>query len=122
MASTKNLTDIVIKSCYEVHNELGIGFSEKVYENSLLIALQENGLDAVAQLPLKVYFRNRIVGEYLADLVINESIILELKALKALAGEHQAQLINYLKATNINTGLLINFGKPGLEIKRQYNK
>ena len=122
MESTENLTDTIIKSCYEVHNELGIGFSEKVYENSLLIALQENSLNAVVQSPLKVYFRKQIVGEYFADLIVNESIILELKALNALTGEHQAQLINYLKATNINTGLLINFGKPGLEIKRQYNK
>ena len=117
---TVTLSEKVIKAAYEVHNELGTGFVEKVFENSMLIALRDLGLSAVAQAPLKVQFRNTIVGEYFADLLIENSFIVELKAVKRLEKEHSAQLINYLKATNIKNGLLINFAVPGLEIKRAY--
>ena len=114
------LSEKVIKAAHEVHNELGTGFAEKVFENSMLIALDELGVNAFAQAPIKVRFRGRIVGEYLADLLIENSIIVELKAVKHLEKEHMAQLINYLKATNTPNGLLINFATPGLEIKRAY--
>ena len=114
------VTDLIIKAAYEVHNELGVGFVEKVFENALTIALKNLGLDAQQQVPLKVYFRNQVVGEYYADIIVKECVILELKAVKALQPEHQAQLINYLSATKLETGLLINFGKKGLEIKRSF--
>ena len=114
-------TEKIIEACFEVHNELGTGFLEKIYENALLIALREKGLMATQQAPLKVLFRGQVVGEYFADLIIENSVLIELKALKGLASEHQAQTINYLKATGISTGLLINFGKPGLEIRRLHS-
>jgi len=117
---TVTLTEKVIKAAYEVHNELGTGFIEKVFENSMLIALKDLGISSVSQSPLKVFFRNNIVGEYFADLLVEDSLIVELKAVKRLEKEHTAQLINYLKATNKKTGLLINFAVPGLEIKRAY--
>lgn len=115
---TNILTNKILKSCYEVHNELGIGFSEKVYENSLVIALKDHGLKVESQFPLTVNFRDQIVGEFLADIVVEDSVIVELKAVRCLQPEHQARIINYLKATEMNTGLLVNFAVKGLEIKR----
>jgi len=115
------LSEKVIKAAYEVHNELGTGFIEKVFENSLLIALSDFNLSAASQVPLKVCFRGKTVGEYFADILVEDLFIVELKAVKRLEKEHTAQLINYLKATGIKNGLLINFAVPGLEIKRAYN-
>ena len=115
------LTKQVIECCYAVHNELGIGFVEKVYENALVLALRQAGISCEKQTPINVYFRGEVVGEFYADILVNDSLILELKAVSALAGEHQAQLINYLKASGNKLGLLINFGKPGLEIRRLKN-
>jgi len=115
------LTEKVIKAAYDVHNELGIGFLEKVFENSMVIALEEMGIKAHPQAPVDVYFRKQIVGQYFADLLIEDELIVELKAVKQLQGEHMAQLINYLNATNLKNGLLINFAKPGLEIRRAHN-
>ena len=115
---TSELTDRILKACYQVHNELGIGFSEKVYERALKIALVELGLKAECQVPIEVRFRGQVVGEFFADVLVENSVIVELKAVKSLLPEHQAQLINYLKATNLETGLLINFAIKGLEIKR----
>ena len=112
------LTEKIIKACYEVHTELSIGFVEKVYENALVIALRELGLRASPQHPIQVHFRNQVIGEYFADILVEEKIVLELKAVKTLRPEHQAQLINYLNASHLNVGLLINFAKKGLEIKR----
>ncbi|MCH6256272.1 GxxExxY protein [Puniceicoccaceae bacterium K14] len=114
------LTQTIIKACYQVHEELGTGFSEKVYENALIIALNDLGFESQQQHPINVYFRNQIVGEYFADIIVSNTIILELKTVSSLLPEHQAQLINYLTATNTQTGLLINFAKKGLEIKRLY--
>ena len=114
-------TGKIIEACFEVHNELGIGFLEKVYEGALVIALRDKGLAANQQVPLKVRFRNHVVGDYFADIIVADDVLVELKAVKALAPEHQAQTINYLKATGIPTGLLINFGKPGLEIRRLHS-
>ena len=95
--------------------EIGV---ESVYEKSLAIALQEKGLQVQCQHPIQVRFRNRVVGEYYADLLVEGKVIVELKAVKAIAPEHQAQIINYLKATGIEVGLLINFGSSKLEYKR----
>ena len=112
------ITEAIIGCAFEVINELGVGFLESVYEKSLAIALQEKGLQVQCQHPIQVRFRNRVVGEYYADLLVEGKVIVELKAVKAIAPEHQAQIINYLKATGIEVGLLINFGSSKLEYKR----
>jgi GxxExxY protein len=117
-----DLTAKILGACFEVINELGSGFLESVYEKALLIALQERGLKAVSQTPVSVRFRGQVVGEFFADILVEDSIILELKATKALAPEHLAQVINYLKATGLETGLLINFGNQKLEYRRLNNK
>lgn len=102
----------------QVHTELGYGFLEKVYENALMILLRENGLKAEQQSPIKVYFHGQIVGDYFADILVEDCIILELKAKENLAKAHQAQTINYLKATNLKLAILLNFGKSSLERER----
>ena len=107
----KDTTDIILKSFYKVYNNLGYGFLEKVYENALLYELRNQGLDCEKQKPIKVYYEQIQVGEYYADIIVNECIILELKAAESIAEEHEFQLINYLKATEIEIGLLLNFGK-----------
>lgn len=114
----KNITDIILKSYYKVYNNLGYGFLEKVYENALLYELRNHGLDCEKQKPIKVYYEQIQVGEYYADIIVNECIILELKAAESIAEEHEFQLINYLKATEIEIGLLLNFGKNP-EFKRK---
>ncbi len=112
------ITRAVIGCAFEVINELGAGFLESVYENALLMALRQKGLNAVGQSPAHVMFRGECVGEFYADILVEEKVIVELKAVKAIAPEHQAQIINYLNATGIEVGLLINFGNPKLEYKR----
>ena len=112
------ITEKIIGCAFEVINELGTGFLESVYEKALAIALQDKGFRVQCQHRLHVHFRQRIVGEFYADLVVEGKVILELKAAKAIAPEHQAQIINYLKATGIEVGLLIHFGNPKLETKR----
>ena len=114
----KDTTDIILKSFYKVYNNLGYGFLEKVYENALLYELRNQGLDCDKQKPIKVYYEQIQVGEYYADIIVNECIILELKAAESIAEEHEFQLINYLKATEIEIGLLLNFGKNP-EFKRK---
>ena len=114
----KDTTDIILKSFYKVYNNLGYGFLEKVYENALLYELGNQGLDCEKQKPIKVYYEQIQVGEYYADIIVNECIILELKAAESIAEEHEFQLINYLKATEIEIGLLLNFGKNP-EFKRK---
>jgi len=116
----EELSGKILEACFEVINELGSGFLESVYEKSLLIALKQNGINAKAQVPLSVKFRGENVGDFYADIIVEDKIIIEIKAIKSLAPEHQAQLINYLKATGIKVGLLINFGRPKLEYKRLY--
>ena len=118
---TNKLTELIIKAAYQVHQELGTGYSEKVYENAMMIALDDFELKAEQQSPLKVHFRGKVVGEYWTDIIVLDTVIIELKAVKSLSPEHQAQLINYLTATRTKTGLLINFGRKGLEIKRAYS-
>ena len=114
----KNITDIILKSYYKVYNNLGYGFLEKVYENTLLYELRNHGLNCEKQKPIKVYYEQIQVGEYYADIIVNECIILERKAAESIAEEHEFQLINYLKATEIEIGLLLNFGKNP-EFKRK---
>jgi GxxExxY protein len=112
------ITDAIIGCAFEVINELGVGFLESVYEKALAIALQEKGLMIRCQHPIQVHFRKRIVGDFYADVFVEDKVIVELKAVKAILPEHQAQVINYLKATGVEVGILINFGSPKLEYKR----
>ena len=112
------LTRSIIGCAFEVINELGSGFLESVYEKAMMIALSDAGLSVQSQKPVKVLFRGKPVGDFYADLVVEEKVMVELKSVKALILEHEAQTINYLNATGIQVGLLINFGKPALEFKR----
>lgn len=114
----KDLTDKVIQAFYKVYNSLGYGFLEKVYENAMMVELREVGIKAVSQHPIKVLYGDEVIGEYFADLLIEDSVIVEIKAAKGLAAENEAQLLNYLKATNKEVGLLLNFG-PKPEVKRK---
>jgi GxxExxY protein len=111
------MTDKILQGFYEVYNELGDGFLESVYENSLLIVLAANGLKVDNQRPIPVYFRGNLVGEFKADIIVNDKVLVELKAVRAIIPEHEAQVIHYLKATGIEVGLLLNFGRKP-EIKR----
>jgi GxxExxY protein len=115
------LTEVILGCCFDVMNELGSGFLESVYKNALFIAIREKGLKIEAEKRFEVTFRGNKVGLYVADLMIEERVIVELKCCEYLLGEHQAQLINYLKASSILVGLLINFGKRKVEYKRLYH-
>jgi GxxExxY protein len=114
----EEITKAIIGCAFEVINELGAGFLESVYEKALLLALRQKGLSAISQHPVKVLFRGECVGDFYVDVFVEEKVIVELKAAKAIAPEHQAQIINYLNATGIEVGLLINFGSSKLEYKR----
>jgi len=114
----KDLTSAVIQAFYKVYNILGYGFLEKVYENALKIELLNSGFYIEKQKPINVYYESNLVGEYFADLIVNKKVIIELKGSDSLIEEHECQLINYLKATDIEVGLLLNFGKKP-EIRRK---
>ncbi len=105
------VTEIVIGAFFEVYNKLGYGFLEKVYENAMMMELMKRGLSAKSQQPISVFYDEKEVGNYFADIVVDDKVILELKAAEGLREEHEAQLINYLRATDIEVGLLMNFGK-----------
>jgi len=111
-------TDTILKGFYTVYNTLGYGFLEKVYSNALALELRKLGLTVVQESRIAVHYAGLVVGEYFADLVVNDAVIVELKAAKTLAAEHEAQLLNYLKATPYEVGLLLNFG-PKPQIKRK---
>ena len=109
----------VVRGCvYEVYRQLGCGYLEKVYERALLRELSLQGLNAERQVPFKISYKNEIIGEYYADIVVEKSVILELKAQQSMPRESEAQLLNYLKATGLKVGLLINFGEKSLKFKR----
>lgn len=112
------MTGKILEASFEVSRELGAGFLESVYEKALLVALKQKGLNAVCQVPLRVKFRGVIVGEFYADILVEEKVLVELKAVSRTLPEHKAQVINYLKATGIEVGLLINFGNAKLEYNR----
>ena len=114
----QELTERIIKIFYRVYNGLGYGFLEKVYENALMIEFKREGIPASSQSPIKVFYEAEVVGEYYADILADNKVIIEIKAAKHLAEEHEAQLLNYLKATDIEVGLLLNFG-PKPEVKRR---
>ncbi|MCL6613018.1 MAG: GxxExxY protein [Firmicutes bacterium] len=113
------LTEAIIGCAFKVHNTLGPGFLEKVYENALAIELRNAGLLVEQQVPIKVYYDQYVVGEYFADLLVQGCIIVELKAIQSLTKEHEVQLVNYLVATKIEIGLLINFGSS-VQVKRKH--
>lgn len=117
----KDLTYKIIGLAMEVHNELGSGFLEKVYENAFMIQFKNNNISAIQQKQLKVCFKNEIVGEYIADIVVEEKIILEIKAVDSICDSHRGQILNYLKATKHKVGYLINFGNKKLEYERFIN-
>ncbi len=114
----QELTHEIIDAVYTVHNTLGFGFLEKVYQNALIIELSKRGIKAESEKPIKVLYAGHVVGDYVADVVVDDKVILELKAVKELNDIHEVQLVNYLKATGIEVGLLINFG-PSVQIKRK---
>ena len=113
-----DLTQRIIGCAFEVSNTLGSGFFEKVYEKALCVELEKAGLGFVCQKAVSVKYKDFLVGEYIADIIVEDEILLELKALSKLCREHEAQLINYLRATGLSVGLLLNFGRPRLGIKR----
>jgi GxxExxY protein len=116
------ITKEILSAFYKVYNELGFGFLEKVYQNALYLELKSRGFDCKAQHKINVYYIGKKVGEYYADILVDDTVILELKAAESLCKEHECQLLNYLKATTIEVGLLLNFGaKPEFKRKIFYN-
>jgi GxxExxY protein len=113
-----DVTERIVAAFYHVYNTLGHGFLEKVYENAMVLELRKRGLKVQPQAPIHVYYEGEQIGEYFADLLVADCIIVELKAAESLADEHHAQLLNYLKATEIEVGLFMNFG-PKPEVKRK---
>jgi len=114
----KELTEKIIEIFYKVYNNLGYGFLEKVYENAMMLAFKKENIPAVSQYAIKVFYEDEIVGEYFADILVDSKVIVEIKAARNLTLENEAQLLNYLKATDKEVGLLLNFG-PKPEIKRK---
>ena len=112
------LTERIIKLYYRVYNNLGYGFLEKIYEKAMMIELGKDGIAAISQSPIKVFYEGEVIGEYFADILVDGKVIMEIKASKHFIEEYEAQLLNYLKATDIEVGLLLNFG-PKPEIKRK---
>ena len=118
MLKHQELTQQIIQAFYRVYNTLGYGFLEKVYQKAMAIELQNRGLRIVPQAPMQVFYEGQVVGEYYADLLVEGRVILELKAVPAIIAEHGAQLVNYLKASTIEVGLVMNFG-PKPEFQRR---
>jgi GxxExxY protein len=118
MSKHTDVTEKVIQAFYAVYNRLGYGFLEKVYENALVIEIRRLGLNAVAQAPIHVYYYDQVVGDYIADIIVEDRVLLELKAVRELAPEHEAQVLNYLKSTQYEVALLLNFGAEA-QIKRK---
>ncbi len=115
----KEITEKIIGCAYIVYNKMGFGFLESVYEKCLLIELCKAGLKAESQQAITVYYENQVVGDFVADIVVEDSVILELKSVRRLAKVHEAQLVNYLVATGKEVGLLLNFGEEKVEVKRK---
>ena len=124
----RDLTEVILKTFYEVYKELGYGFLERVYQNALYIELKSKGLDVIPQKKIKVYYKGNVVGDYYADLIVENTIILELKAVEYIVEQFENQLLNYLRGTDCEVGLLLNFGKKPefrrkiFENKRKTNK
>ncbi|MEA1945042.1 MAG: GxxExxY protein [Euryarchaeota archaeon] len=114
----REITEKIIGAAYKLHNTLGSGFLEKVYQNSLAIELRTLGFSVEVEKPIKVYYHDEVVGNYVADIIVDGKVLLEIKAIKELSGIHETQIVNYLRATGIEVGLLINFGRS-VSIKRR---
>ena len=112
------INEKIIAAAYTVHNELGFGFLEKVYKNALMIELEKLSFKFKAEAPLKVFYEHSLVGEFFADIILEDKVVVEIKAVSKIDPAHEAQLVNYLKASGISVGLLINFGKS-VEVKRR---
>lgn len=115
----KEVTETIIGCAYRVYNKMGFGFLESVYEKCLLIELHKTGLNAESQKPITVYYEDEIVGQFVADIIVHDVIILELKSVRRIVKAHEVQLVNYLVATGKPVGLLLNFGESKVEIKRK---
>ena len=115
----KDITETVIGCAYRVYNKMGFGFLESVYEKCLLIELRKAGLDTESQKAISVYYDGEIVGEFVADIIVNDTIILELKSVRRVSRAQEVQLVNYLVATGKPVGLILNFGERKVEIKRK---
>ena len=114
----RELTERIINVFYKVYNKLGYGFLEKIYENAMMLELKKEGITSASQSPIRVLYEDEIIGEYYADILVDNKVIIEIKVSRRLVNENEAQLLNYLKATDIEVGLLLNFGaKP--EVKRK---
>ena len=119
--SLNKVSEKIIGCAFTVSNTLGSGFLEKVYQNALVIELLNEGLEVEKEKAITIFYQGKVVGEYFADILVNHQIIIETKAVQSLNEIHQAQLLNYLKATKLPLGLLINFGTPKVQIKRMLN-
>ena len=111
-------TGKIINSFYQIYNTLGYGFLEKVYENALAFVLRDKGCEVHQQHPIQVYLAHYLIGQYYADLLVNNSVIVEVKAAEAIKDEHEAQLLNYLKATKVEIGLILNFGPEARFVRK----
>lgn len=118
-----DVTEAIVRTFLTVYNTLGYGFAEKIYHGSMLIELRRNGLSVCSEQPISVQYRGTVVGEFFADIVVNDCVVIELKAVRELIDEHRAQLLNYLKSSRYEVGMLLNFGKePQYERKAYENK
>jgi len=115
----EELTKQIIGCAYRVYNTMGFGFLESVYEKCMMIELKKAGLKVKSQHPITVYYEDEVVGEFVADLVVEEEVIVELKSVRRIVQAHEVQLVNYLVATRIDVGLLLNFGEQKVEVKRK---
>jgi len=115
----EKITESIIGCAYRVYNKMGFGFLESVYEKCLLIEMRKAGLDTETQKPITVYYDGEVVGEFVADMIVNDYIIIELKSVRRIIKAHETQLVNYLVATGKPVGLILNFGESKVEIKRK---
>jgi GxxExxY protein len=120
MMEYEELTHKVIGCAYNVFNQLGFGFLESVYQKAMIIELSKNGLKYDAEMPLKVYYDDQVVGEFYIDLYIEDTVVVELKSVENIGKQHEVQLVNYLNGTKKDIGFLINFGPTGVNVKRKY--
>ncbi|HOW96248.1 MAG TPA: GxxExxY protein [Kiritimatiellia bacterium] len=115
----EDLTEKIIGCAYKVYNRMGFGFLESVYEKCILIELRKTGLTAESQVPIRVRYEGEVVGDFIADILVQQTVILELKSVRQLATAHEVQLVNYLVATGKPVGLLLNFAEGGVEVRRK---
>lgn len=120
LSNEEKLIKTIIQCCYNVRGFLSAGYLESVYQKALLYELYLHGLKTLEEYPIKVYYKNQLVGDFRADILVEDSVIVELKAVETLHAAHEVQLVNYLTATGINNGILVNFGGDKIEIRRKY--